>query len=77
MLDRLIEVKDWHAIKDLIVRHVEVLDWHQDAEHPTTGSVEIMVFEEVLAGREVGAEKTLKASAVNQRCVESIERLPE
>ena len=43
----------------------------------TTGTVEIMLFEEALAGRAVSAEKTLDAAAVNQRCVERLERLPD
>jgi site-specific DNA recombinase len=77
MLDRLTEAEEWRGIKDLIARYVEVLDWHQDTEDPTTGSVDIMLFEEALAGREAGAEKTLDGPSVNRRCVERIERLPD
>jgi len=45
MLERLKEAEDWAAIKDLVACYVEVLDWHQDPNDPTTGRVDIMLFE--------------------------------
>ena len=75
MIDRLTAAGEWHALRDLIARYVEVIDWQQDADDPTTGTVEIMLFEEGMAGRELVNEKTLDATAVNRRCVESLERL--
>jgi site-specific DNA recombinase len=52
MLDRLQEAGDWQAVKDLVARYVEVLDWHQDEGDPAAGRVDVMLFEQALpAGR--------------------------
>lgn len=46
ILDRLREEGEWHVLKTLIGRYVQVLDWHQDEADPSQGTVEIAVFEE-------------------------------
>jgi hypothetical protein len=48
MLDQLRAAGDWQALKDLMGRYVEVLDWQQDSEDPTAGRVDIMLFEQAL-----------------------------
>ena len=46
MLQRLREAGDWEAIKELVACYVEVIEWHQDPDDPTTGRVDIMLFEQ-------------------------------
>ncbi|MHC4390776.1 MAG: hypothetical protein ACYS22_05580, partial [Planctomycetota bacterium] len=46
VLDKLIAEGEHEAIKDMIGRYVEVLDWHQDPEDAATGTVDIMLFEQ-------------------------------
>ena len=77
ILDRLIEADQWQAIKDLLNRFIEVIDWHQDAEDPTTGTVEIMLFEQACPDGQATQNETLNAQVVNAWCVEGNGRLPE
>ena len=46
MLEQLKEAEDWEAIKELVACYVEVLDWHQNPDDPSTGHVDIMLFEQ-------------------------------
>ena len=78
MLDAAIEAEDWYSVKDIVALHVEAIDWHQDAEDPATGTVQIMLFEEAHAGYgvEMGAEKNSNALPVNGGALERNGRLP-
>ena len=78
MVDSAIEAKEWHTVKEVIALHVEAIDWHQDPDDPTTGTVQIMLFEEAYAGYggEVSAKKSSNALPVNGGALERNERLP-
>jgi DNA invertase Pin-like site-specific DNA recombinase len=77
MLDRLQAGGEWYAIRDLIARYVEVMDWHQDAEDPTAGTVEVMLFEQAQSSARLGGTRNpdgpggyLGASGWNERLPE-------
>jgi hypothetical protein len=53
-----IECEDWHTVKEIVALHVEAIDWHQDTDDPTAGTVKIMLFAEAHAG--YGVEKCAK-----------------
>ena len=46
MINTLFEAERWQELKGMISNYVEVIDWHQDREDPTTGRVDIMLFEQ-------------------------------
>jgi len=77
MLDKLKEAEEWFTIRDLIGRYVEVIDWHQDANDPTTGTVEIMLFEQVQPAERNGAKKHPDAQVVNAGASGCNEWLPD
>jgi site-specific DNA recombinase len=76
MLDQLRQAEDWKAIKELVSRYVEVLDWHQDEQDPTAGHVDIMLFEQALPSGEKAEhlDAPLVVSAGAPRCNK---RLPD
>ncbi len=65
ILDALSHAEDWHCIKTLIAQHVEVIDWHQDEADPTSGTVDIALFEEAQAVGEESIKNHPDASVVN------------
>jgi site-specific DNA recombinase len=75
ILDRLTEAGQWRSIKELLARYVEVIDWHQAAGDPTTGTMQLMLFEQPVNGGQ-GQNDTADEPVVNRRCVAGIGRLP-
>lgn len=46
ILDRFKAAGKWQEIKELVARYVSAIDWHQDADDPSAGTIEIMWFEQ-------------------------------
>lgn len=46
MLDYLIEAGERRSIKDMLAHYVDVTRWTQDPEDPSTGVVQILLFEQ-------------------------------
>lgn len=77
MLDELRAAGERHALKDLIGRFVEVLEWHQDPDDPSTGTVEIMLFEQGKPADGVCTKKHPEDTAGYRGASGCNERLPE
>jgi site-specific DNA recombinase len=77
ILDRLLEARRWQEVKELLACHVEVIDWHQDAADPSSGTVEIMLYEQTCEDGPSAQNETRDARVVNAGCVTGNERLPE
>ena len=52
VLDGLHKEGDCHAIRELLQRLIEVIEWTQDEDNPSRGTVEIMLFERQLPANE-------------------------
>lgn len=46
IMERFKAAGKWQEIKELIARYVSAIDWHQDTNDPSTGTIEIMLFEQ-------------------------------
>lgn len=77
MLDRLIQGEQWQVIKNMLTRYVEVIDWHMEPDDPSTGTVEIMLYQQPCEAGQSRKNETLDAQAVNALCDEGYERLPD
>ncbi|MBL8794294.1 MAG: recombinase family protein [Planctomycetia bacterium] len=77
MLDELLAAGDGYTVKALIARYVEVIDWHQDEEDASTGTVEIMLFEQAQPPERNGTKRHPDDQVVNAGASGCNEWLPD
>ncbi len=77
ILDRLVDARRWQEVKELLACHVEVIDRHQDADDPSSGTIEIMLYEEVGRDGPSAQNETRDARVVDAGCVTGNGRLPD
>ena len=84
IVSRLREDGNLHGLKDLLACYIAAIDIHQKEEEPSSGHMNIMLFEEELPGWKPhltqlnGAqEKTLTFQPLTGWNCERVERLPE
>ena len=46
IVDRFVAGGKWQEVKDLVARYVSAIDWHQDPDDPSAGTIEMMLFEQ-------------------------------
>jgi len=78
VLDALQKEGDRYAIRELLGRLIEVIEWTQNEDDPSRGTVEIMLFEQQLPAGEgvASAKETRDDPLVTSGCVTSNGRLP-
>lgn len=78
IVNRLREDDNLHGVKDLLACYIAAIDVHQEADDPSSGHMNIMLFEQELPGwKPLAQEKTLTGPPLNGWNCERLERLPD
>ena len=78
VVERLRESGNLHGLRDLLRCYIAAIDVHQDANDPSSGHMEIMLFEEEIPGWEASAhQKTLAEQPLDGWNCERVSQLPE
>ncbi|MES2793567.1 MAG: recombinase family protein [Planctomycetota bacterium] len=78
IVSKLREEGNLHGLKDLLACYVAAIDIHQAENDPSSGHMNIMLFEEELSGwKPLAHEKTLTDLPLTGQNCERLERLPE
>lgn len=78
IVSRLREEGNLHGLRDLLACYIAAIDVHQEETDPSSGHMNIMLFEEELPGwKPLAQEKTLTGPPLNGWNCERLERLPD
>ena len=77
IVNRLKETGDLHGLRDLLRCYIAAIDVHQEEDDPSSGHMEIMLFEEEIPGWEATAhQKTLADRPLDGWNCERVNQLP-